>query len=124
MKTIMTKRLVLDAGERQIRATWGADWKYMRADEDRHGKFAILTGGWSGYAGGGRRPNIHVQYLPFEQTKTIRLHTIRFTDGTTLDIFVEWMTIEGLLLQGLKKRLTYDDLIKTARGTLQEEYQV
>lgn len=122
MKIITTQRIVLDKDEMRIRKGWGTDWTRMQKDQKKNGGFGILVGSWSGYSGS--RRDVHTEYVPYSHISDMRLHTIRYTDGTTLDIMVHRVTIETLLQRKIERRAGYDRLIREARESAQEVYTI
>jgi hypothetical protein len=122
MKTITTTRLILEPEERAITKRWGSDWARMKKDEKKHGAFFVLMGEWSGYNGCSRL--VHTEYVPYLHGEGIVLRTIRYTDGTTLNISVRRFTVQTLLSQKVERKAAYDELVYKARASSQVEYAV
>ena len=120
---VISSRLVLDKEEREIRHTWGRWWPRMRKEQERKGGFYLLFGDWSGYQSSQYRITT-IQYIKEEDVKNLKLHTVYFSDNTTMSVWVKKVTIETLLASKWKQRLTYTDLIRKAMATGKETYSV
>lgn len=121
MKTITVTRTVLEPWEREIRKTWGEDWKRMKKDQKKEKPFGILTGRWHGPTGS---RIVHVEYVPGDHAKKIVLREVIFTDGTRMSISVETMSIPWLLAKGHRKKMGYKGLIDEARASCAQTYNV
>ena len=126
MKRVMVEHIIFNKEEREIIKSWGSDWRHMRKELKQTGVCHILVGTWSGYTSGQSRI-CHTEYVPQKHVAGIVLRQIVFTDGTTLDIVVKPLSLEMILLaqnQAYKRRAQYDELVRRARGEMEEIYYI
>lgn len=123
MKEVTTTRLVLDKEEREIRKSWGRDWARLRNDAKKYGTCFLLMGDWSGYNSSQYRLT-HCTRISKDEADTIKLRTVRFSDNTTMSVWIVKTTIEQLLNKRWKAAHGYDSLLSQAIKTGDVSYSV
>lgn len=121
MKSIAVKtiRFQYTKEEEAVKKTWGNDWKKVMKDYKNHGACFVLTAVWSGYHSAQSKV-VHRQYVPWEFSTD--LETIKFTDGTYLDIRVDIVPLSLLVSQD--RKMTYKSLIREALESGKTTYEV
>ncbi len=109
--TFISKRLTLTKEERPIAKSWGRWWAYL-GQLERSGKMGrLLFGDWSGYRSSQYRVT-HVDYCFYKDLPDNFHGTVRFTDGTTMSVWVEKITRADIIRRKLRNNPTYSDLIR------------
>lgn len=120
MKKVMTERIVLDPEEREIRKSWGDDWKKIMADMRKFKRACLLIGMWQ-KNGSVERKMYHAEYVKNEHSRGTVLHSIVFPDGT-LNVDIRAFSLEQIFEWKVRRDLRYMDLINAARESLEPVY--
>jgi len=97
--------------EEEIVESWGSDWEDLQKEQQKEFGVLIMIGDWSGYKAGQYRIT-HITRAPIDWKKTGPIGRINFGDGTTMDVWVERITLKTLFKRGLKKKDQYSQLIE------------
>jgi hypothetical protein len=108
--TFISKRLTLTKEERPIAKSWANWWTRMGSLERRGEKARLLFGNWSGYSSSQSRIT-HVDYCYYKDLPDDFHGTVRFTDGTTMAVWVEKVTRAEVIRRKLRKNASYSELI-------------
>jgi hypothetical protein len=120
--TFTSTRLTLTKQERLISKSWGSWWNYFGRMERTHGCFNVLFGDWSGYTSSQSRIT-HVDWCP--KSLDERYHgTVRFTDNTTMKVWVEKLTRKDIIRRGLRRNPSYESLIHKLLSSGSNYYDV
>ena len=123
MKTQTVTRIVYNSDDLEIVRSWGEDWKRIKKDLNKHAAACFLEGDWHG-------PNgvvlVHREFLPREHSAGVVLKTIVFGDNTVMDLRVVAYSIEQILtmIGGVKKKLSYQQVVDAGRRQHVEVYRV
>lgn len=111
VKTYTATKIVLSPEEKEIKKSWSIHWSYFRKKFDRHEKFIILFGEWSGYNSKQQRI-VHIDIGSEELfKKSESVGTIEYSDGTTLKVWQEKIGLTELFDRKLKCNPTYKGLV-------------
>lgn len=121
-------RLVLTKEERRISKSWGRLWNLF-GQRERSGKgIYLLLGDWSGYKPSQHRIT-HVGWNIYKDLDENYHGTVKFTDNTTMSVWIEKVTRKDIVSRKMYKNETYseliNDLIKSGSGyyDLNKKYQ-
>lgn len=108
--TFISKRLTLTKEERPIAKSWAHWWSRMGSLERRDKPVRLLFGNWSGYSSSQSRIT-HVDYCFYKELPSDFHGTVRFTDGTTMSVWIENVTRAEIIRRKLRKNPSYSSLI-------------
>lgn len=114
--TYKTTRLTASTpNEKDTVRSWGSSWQYFGRLERAGKPILLIFGDWSGYRSS-QYQITHVDVAGYygnykEKISPTFRGTVRFTDGTTMTVWVKAVTRAEILEQGLKRRENYRELI-------------
>lgn len=107
--------------EKRAKSSWGKDWSRIRNAEDKGGALLVF-GDWSGYRAE-QKQITHITLALPEMDDSYR-STVKFTDGTTMNVWTERVTRKDILIRGLNKKNGYSELIREAFKSGEPFYKV